>query len=729
MMLKIKLLIPLIKSGWFYTGLLVFVLGVKFYAAGGFQGINQYNHDWLKWVSDIALVDNTAKPKASKQQQLIYLTTDFSDNNSADLALLLQNNPDSQIVISAKPNKQLAQHLQYLLQLQPRGKSIIWAYDQMVSLAPIDISQNNNSVFSALLYTNNFRFYRPSSVRWRTAFDLIYAPVMAQNDQSTAIIWQADDALYLNYLGQIIKQQSQSLEIENDLLSSQLRDHNNTISLGFSAQLKPLLSTPDAVNLKDYLILTNGNTDPSVEVNQGVEALSPAIILISDSADPSGNLVALQIEAWLQNELYYQSFSAELCFIILVVLAIGLSLVVRKTKLLHKLIFIVIFGLAALSLQVLFYWQQQWLDVMPILVFLIGFNLIAFCYQREQLVLRGSNLAVKDQEHKSLPSVRLEEISEHDKQELAAQATTESLERTLLITDNQANTSTITQAIYKIESFGRYKVEGILGKGAMGIVYQGVDPKINRHVAIKTLQLNDSKGDDLSVAKSRFFKEAETAGNLSHANIVTIYDVGEEADLGYIAMDLLTGAPLSKYSKPGTCLPVALVYQLMIQITDALDYAHNQQVVHRDIKPGNIIFDDEKQRVTVTDFGIAFVADNSKTSTGTIMGSPYYMSPEQVLGQQVDGRSDIFSLGVTFYQLLTGYLPFEGDSIASVAYQITQVKQAPIKKWQPKLPSSATRITNKAMHKDIEKRYQTMAEFKQALINALKRDFKKAPII
>jgi tRNA A-37 threonylcarbamoyl transferase component Bud32 len=306
----------------------------------------------------------------------------------------------------------------------------------------------------------------------------------------------------------------------------------------------------------------------------------------------------------------------------------------------------------------------------------------------------------------------------------------ENFEQTMVITPGQKPPKLSSTLTLKAEKFGRYKVEGMLGKGAMGIVYQGVDPKINRHVAIKTLQITDSIDiDDVDEAKQRFFKEAETAGRLSHANIVTIYDVGEEEMLGYIAMDLLTGAPLSHFIKPMNLLPTPLVYQLMIQITDALDYAHRQNVVHRDIKPGNIIYDDDQQRATVTDFGIAYVADNSKTRTGVIMGSPYYMSPEQILGKQVDGRSDIFSLGATFYQLLCGHLPFEGDSVMSVVYQISNEKHISVTKCNDKLPPSAARITNKALQKDVDKRYQSMQEFKLALISALKRDFKKAPII
>jgi serine/threonine protein kinase len=302
------------------------------------------------------------------------------------------------------------------------------------------------------------------------------------------------------------------------------------------------------------------------------------------------------------------------------------------------------------------------------------------------------------------------------------------LDATMVVTSEQAQAMALTKKQgFQATSFGRYEVEGVLGKGAMGIVYQGVDPKINRHVAIKTLQLNTQESaEEYKEAKNRFFREAQTAGGLSHSNIVTIYDVGEEGDLGYISMDLLTGAPLSEFIKPENLLPPALVYQLMIQITDALEYAHTQNVVHRDIKPANVIFDDDLFKVTVTDFGIAYVSDNSKTKTGVIMGSPYYMSPEQILGLKVDGRSDIFSLGVTFYQLLSGILPFQGESIATVAYQITKSKATAVNQVNSKLPASAQRITNKAMHKDINKRYQTMGEFQLALENALKRDFKNA---
>ena len=159
-----------------------------------------------------------------------------------------------------------------------------------------------------------------------------------------------------------------------------------------------------------------------------------------------------------------------------------------------------------------------------------------------------------------------------------------------------------------------------------------------------------------------------------------------------------------------------------------MKYIHSKNVIHRDIKPANIIFDDDLQRGTLTDFGIAYMSDHSKTKTGTIMGSPYYMSPEQVMGKTVDGRSDIFSLGVTFYQLLSGHLPFNGESIATVAFHITKTKHESVRNLNKKLLTSSTRITNKAMQKDPTKRYQSMQEFRQALVNALKRDYKKSPL-
>ena len=202
---------------------------------------------------------------------------------------------------------------------------------------------------------------------------------------------------------------------------------------------------------------------------------------------------------------------------------------------------------------------------------------------------------------------------------------------------------------------------------------------------------------------------------LNRACIVTIYDAGEEHDLAYIAMDYIKGDPLSDYSRPEKLLPVDTVLSIGIKAAEALDYAHQQNVVHRDVKPGNMIYDSEKEALKITDFGIACLTDNSKTRSGTVLGSPSYMSPEQLSGVRVDGRSDLFSLGVTLYQLLSGVLPFQADSMAALAYKIINEKPRSIRKERSELPTCITRILNKAMDKDPAERYQDGAAMAEAL--------------
>lgn len=263
---------------------------------------------------------------------------------------------------------------------------------------------------------------------------------------------------------------------------------------------------------------------------------------------------------------------------------------------------------------------------------------------------------------------------------------------------------------------GRYQVDKEIGRGAMGMVYLGHDPKIGRTVAIKTLMLSQEfEGDKLTEVKERFFREAETAGRLNHPNIVTIYDVGEDQDMSYIAMDYLKGQDLLGYSKLDTLLPAMEVMDVIMKVADALDYAHLQKVVHRDIKPANIIYDKETGVLKVTDFGVACLTDTSKTKTGTILGSPSYMSPEQLAGKRVDGRSDLFSLGVTMYQLLTGELPFVGESLASLMYKIANEKHPDIRMFNPELPACVAKIINKSLHKDIEHRFQSGEQMLSAL--------------
>lgn len=272
---------------------------------------------------------------------------------------------------------------------------------------------------------------------------------------------------------------------------------------------------------------------------------------------------------------------------------------------------------------------------------------------------------------------------------------------------------------------GRYEVEKELGKGAMGIVYLGKDPKINRVVAIKTMALaQEFEADELDEVKERFFREAETAGRLQHPNIVTVYDAGEEHDLAYIAMEFLEGHDLARYVKEDSLLSLPVVMGIVFKSAMALDSAHKQNVVHRDIKPANIMYEPTKKQVKLTDFGIARITDSSKTKTGMVLGTPSYMSPEQLSGKKVDGRSDLFSLGVMLYQMTTGNLPFKGDSMATLMYKIANEPHQDVFELRPDLAKQKpclAAIINKALQKDVELRYQTGAEMAKDIQNCAKK--------
>lgn len=268
---------------------------------------------------------------------------------------------------------------------------------------------------------------------------------------------------------------------------------------------------------------------------------------------------------------------------------------------------------------------------------------------------------------------------------------------------------------------GRYEIERELGKGAMGAVYLGKDPKISRVVAIKTMALSQEfEDDELVEVKERFFREAETAGRLNHPNIVTIFDAGEEHDLAYIAMEFLKGSDLSKYVKKDTLLPIKQVLSIIQRSADGIDYAHQHNVVHRDIKPANIMWDSETDSCKITDFGIARITDSSKTKTGMVLGTPSYMSPEQLAGKKVTGQSDIFSLGVMLFQMATGQLPFTGDSMASLMYKIANEKHPSPASINPNIPRCVTVIINRAMAKDTNKRYQRGKEMVNDISKCLK---------
>ena len=258
---------------------------------------------------------------------------------------------------------------------------------------------------------------------------------------------------------------------------------------------------------------------------------------------------------------------------------------------------------------------------------------------------------------------------------------------------------------------GRYEILSELGQGAMGIVYKARDPKINRLLAIKTIRFSDEFEDErIAEIKERFLSEAEIAGRLSHSSIVSIYDVGEDFDLTYMAMEFLDGENLQKYCRKDALLPLRKILFIIAETANALDYAHEQGVIHRDIKPANVMLLNDG-KIKVTDFGIAKAVSSSKTKSGIVLGTPNYMSPEQINGLKLDGRSDIFSLGVVFFELLTGQLPFHGKTLANLFYQITQAKHSSPREINPKVPKPCAQILDKALAKDPRQRFKKAGDF------------------
>lgn len=264
-----------------------------------------------------------------------------------------------------------------------------------------------------------------------------------------------------------------------------------------------------------------------------------------------------------------------------------------------------------------------------------------------------------------------------------------------------------------IEKLGRYIIVEELGQGAMGVVYKAVDPLIDRTVAIKTINLDLSR-DELENFEKRFQREVQSAGRLNHPNIVTIYDVGRTEGVAYMAMEYLEGKELREILDSGVVLPIEKVVHIASQVCDGLAFAHENGIVHRDIKPANVMVM-KNGMVKITDFGIAQVSSASRTMAGMVMGSPKYMSPEQVVGQAVDGRSDIFSLGVVLYEMLTGKTPFIGDNISAIMYQILNEEPIPPKAFNQNIPDSINYIILRTLAKHPDGRYQTAKELARDL--------------
>lgn len=259
---------------------------------------------------------------------------------------------------------------------------------------------------------------------------------------------------------------------------------------------------------------------------------------------------------------------------------------------------------------------------------------------------------------------------------------------------------------------GRYEILDEVGQGAMGTVYRARDPLIERTVAIKTVPLAQLRQEGAD-AESRFLREAQSAGRLSHPNIVTIYDVGETEGLAYIAMEYLSGATLREVMNKGP-IPLDLALDTAMQMAEALAFAHEHGVIHRDIKPANVVITGQRGRVKLTDFGIAHLLNSDRTQTGQMLGSPRYMSPEQAMGREIDGRSDIFSLGAVLYEMLTGQYAFDGSSLPAIVYRVIHETSVPAATLRPQLPAGMASLLAQMLDKNPQARPDA-----RTLVNAL----------
>ena len=264
---------------------------------------------------------------------------------------------------------------------------------------------------------------------------------------------------------------------------------------------------------------------------------------------------------------------------------------------------------------------------------------------------------------------------------------------------------------------GRYEILEELGRGAMGVVFLGFDPVIGRRVAIKTLLPEGLSPQEFKEYKARFQREPQVAGILAHPNIITIHDFGEDDGVLYLVMEFLEGESLDRIvQERAGVLPLETILPLCDQLCSALDYAHQNNVVHRDLKPANI-FILRSGWVKLTDFGIAKMMSLAMTQAGQVLGSPYYMSPEQIKGLQIDGRSDIFSLGVILYELVTGEKPFLGHNITTIISKIINENPVPPREFNASIPTGLSYVISKALAKKVEERYQTCRELAEDLRN------------
>ncbi len=303
-----------------------------------------------------------------------------------------------------------------------------------------------------------------------------------------------------------------------------------------------------------------------------------------------------------------------------------------------------------------------------------------------------------------------------------AEAVLEWMKRTQgSVTAAAANDAPLANAGGVPERLGRYVIERRIGRGAMGAVYLAKDPRINRAIALKAISIEkEFEDEELKEARLRFYREAESAGRLTHPNIITVFDAGEDKGLAYIAMEYVPGIPLRSFTNPKRLLAPKRALELAAATADGLDYAHNQGVIHRDIKPANLLYNPKDSSIKISDFGVARMTDNNKTKTGIVLGTPMYMSPEQLGAEDLTGLSDLFSLGVTLYELLVGEVPFNASNIAVLMTKITTEDPEPVSSRRGGIPPSVDAVLKKALEKRPQDRFSCGAEMAIALRDCAK---------
>lgn len=442
---------------------------------------------------------------------------------------------------------------------------------------------------------------------------------------------------------------------------------------------------------------------------------------------PSVEKTACVVENILhKNFLKTSGFLSILDFLVLILIGSFCAFVLPNVNLVQRLVILFVFLFVILNLSFILFSSfhmitKPFYPLLELLLFLLvspGIKLQKASVQkmkeeeetREQVVIQERFIPAEPEPEKTMRLGLKEETKERTPTPFPSTLNPKPLEETST-PKIEKSTSHLS-----ISQFGRYQVQEIIGRGAMGTVYKGVDPAIDRPVALKTIRLDTlASPEEMTELVDRLVKEAQAAGRLSHPNIVTIYDVGQEGDLYYIAMEYLQGYTLDKMIQKKSDLNYKIVAKIMIQTCLALSYAHEKGIIHRDIKPANIMILDNFD-IKVMDFGIArFGGSATMTQTGMAMGTPSYIAPEILQGKTADRRSDIFSLGVVLYEILTGQKPFKGETISALIYSILNDHPLMPSAINEKTPTLFDRIVGKALEKVPEERYQNASEMEVQL--------------